>query len=278
MLAKVLRRGKGSALAVLSALALACCVLLTACGGSGGSLKKEVVVGSWVASSLSDPELGELTADDLNAFGLSIEMVLEEDGSGSMSFFGEPEKLSWEVSGADKIKIKFEDTAASEFKFEDGKLVGSDGDSKMVFERGQASSSGTSSSGSSKEESSKEARESIDYTIADDDYVSIKATSVVVDEWGDPGFDIVVTNKSDKELTLHPSYSSFSVNGKMIDPWGLAETVKPGTYAQAFMYFDSKELGGSTLDALKQVEGKLELVDSEYDTVSTYDFSYSYGS
>ena len=78
---------------------------LTGCGGGGATNDKdakEAFVGSWkLAGMVSDGE--EATADDiamLDAFGMSVGLNVNEDGTCALIMFGEPLDGTWEAKSA----------------------------------------------------------------------------------------------------------------------------------------------------------------------------------
>ena len=91
-------------------------------------------------------------------------------------------------------------------------------------------------------------------------------------DWaGDVGYNMTITNNSDRIINVYASYGSFSVAGKMMELYG-GETIKPGKYVDTFMYFSSSDLSGG-LEGLYDVEGVLSVTDDDtWDTIVEYDF------
>lgn len=89
----------------LVACAMTLCLALTGCGGGGATNDKdanETFIGSWkLAGMVSDGE--EATAEDiamLDAFGMSVGLNVNEDGTCALIMFGEPLDGTWEAKSA----------------------------------------------------------------------------------------------------------------------------------------------------------------------------------
>ena len=89
----------------LVACAMTLCLALTGCGGGGATNDKdakEAFIGSWkLAGMVSDGE--EATAEDiamLDAFGMSVGLDVNEDGTCALIMFGEPLDGTWEAKSA----------------------------------------------------------------------------------------------------------------------------------------------------------------------------------
>lgn len=203
-----------------SVLAFLTCVLalafaLTGCSG-GGKDPKANFVGSWELSG-GTSEGEELTEEYMEMFkewGVNIILVLNEDGTGSLDLFSEVDDLKWEAKDATTASITVgKDT--TDVKLEDGKLILEEGEDKLIFTKSNKDLSGTvkkDREAAEKEEEIDEAVEDDDtenieispaVTVADDDLCTITVTEKFKDEWGDIGFVVNITNKSDKDLTFY---------------------------------------------------------------------------
>ena len=78
-------------------------------------------------------------------------------------------------------------------------------------------------------------------TVADDDLCTITITEKFKDDWGDIGFVVNITNKSDKDLTFYAPSGKTNVNGTMKEPW-FSANLMPGTSATEEFTFSSGEL------------------------------------
>lgn len=263
------------ALVVLVAL-----VALVGCGASKGmgtvapsKDPKADFLGTWTAVSVSDKDLGDLTLEDMTGLGIYFRITLVEDGTGTMDLAGDVEDLKWSLKDDTTVLINDSETAASSLELKDGKLVGDEDGTKMVFEKGDLVKEDMPKGGGSTDD---KASEAVDYLIADDELATIRMTEVFVDFTGDPGFVVNFKNNSDKSLRIWSQSESFSINGEMREPIGLFELTKPGTYVDCKVFYDGAEVGHE-LASLKDISGKIELMDEDYDVLRTYDFSYSYG-
>lgn len=268
-----------------SALAFLTCVLalafaLTGCSGRGKDPKANFV-GSWELSG-GTSEGEELTEEYMEMFkewGISCILVLDEDGTGSLDLFSEVSDLKWEAKDATTASITV-DKETTDVKLEDGKLVLEDGEDKLIFSKSDKDLSGTvkkDREAAEKEEEIDEAVEDDDtenieispaVTVADDDLCTITVTEKFKDEWGDIGFVVNITNKSDKDLTFYAPSGKTNVNGTMKEPWFSAHLM-PGTNATEEFTFSSGEL--DSLDSLVNTTIGIDayLTDS-YEDVASY--------
>ena len=125
----------------LVACAMTLCLALTGCGGGGATNDKdakEAFIGSWkLAGMVSDGE--EATAEDiamLDAFGMSVGLNVNEDGTCALIMFGEPLDGTWEAKSATEAKFTIDGSPITA-TIADGKLQMTDGGYAMTFERGE---------------------------------------------------------------------------------------------------------------------------------------------
>lgn len=268
-----------------SVLAFLTCVLalafaLTGCSG-GGKDPKANFVGSWELSG-GTSEGEELTEEYMEMFkewGISCILVLDEDGTGSLDLFSEVSDLKWEAKDATTASITV-DKETTDVKLEDGKLVLEDGEDKLIFSKSDKDLSGTvkkDREAAEKEEEVEEAVEDGDVqsveispavTVADDDLCTITITEKFKDEWGDIGFVVNITNKSDKDLTFYAPSGKTNVNGTMKEPWFSAHLM-PGTNATEEFTFSN-----GTLDSLDDLVNTTTGIDAyltdSYEDVASY--------
>ena len=268
-----------------SVLAFLTCVLalafaLTGCSG-GGKDPKANFVGSWELSG-GTSEGEELTEEYMEMFkewGVNIILVLNEDGTGSLDLFSEVDDLKWEAKDATTASITVgKDT--TDVKLEDGKLILEEGEDKLIFTKSDKALSGTvkkDREAAEKEEEIDEAVEDDDtenieispaVTVADDDLCTITVTEKFKDEWGDIGFVVNITNKSDKDLTFYAPSGKTNVNGTMKEPWFSAHLM-PGTNATEEFTFSSGELDSLDDLANTTIGIDADLTDS-YEDVASY--------
>lgn len=268
-----------------SVLAFLTCVLalafaLTGCSG-GGKDPKANFVGSWELSggTLEGEELTDEYMDMFEEWGISCILVLDEDGTGSLDLFSEVSDLKWEAKDATTASITV-DKETTDVKLEDGKLVLEDGEDKLIFSKSDKDLSGTvkkDREAAEKEEEVEEAVEDGDVqsveispavTVADDDLCTITITEKFQDDWGDIGFVVNITNKSDKDLTFYAPTGKTNVNGTMKEAWFSAHLM-PGTNATEEFTFSKGTL--DSFDSLVNTTTGIDayLTDS-YEDVASY--------
>ncbi len=268
-----------------SVLAFLTCVLalafaLTGCSG-GGKDPKANFVGSWELSggTMEGEELTDEYMKMLEEWGISCILVLDEDGTGSLDLFSEVSDLKWEAKDATTASITV-DKETTDVKLEDGKLVLEDGEDKLIFSKSDKDLSGTvkkDREAAEKEEEVEEAVEDGDVqsveispavTVADDDLCTITITEKFQDDWGDIGFVVNITNKSDKDLTFYAPTGKTNVNGTMKEPWFSAHLM-PGTNATEEFTFSN-----GTLDSLDDLVNTTIGIDAyltdSYEDVASY--------
>ncbi len=266
---------KRIALVAALALSAALAFVLVGCGGGGGNNKANFV-GTWdLIGVTSDSGSEEMSASDLEtmkSMGLSATMTLSEDGKLSFDFLGEKLEGTWEAKSATEGTANMDGEIVT-IKLDGEKLMlEQDGDSLTFAKAGSAAASSTSSSSSSSASTSTgDETVKIDpVTIADDDICTFIVTGKSMRSMLGPAYKVKITNNSDKEVMVSYKYGTFSVADKMIDP-ALFETIQPGKYVEADMWFDSDDV--PTLDDLKDVEGVIQVTDtSSYDTIAEYSF------
>ena len=254
--------------AALVATMLACAFTLALAGCSGGATKadEETVKGFW---ALEDQSLG-FTA------GLSLEEGNVAELLIADSFF----EGNWAIEGSD-VKLTLEDSSATPVSAHlngDKLVLGSDQGSHLVFVRGNEDEFYEAYDAQTDELSSVDAaelglsdsveivEEKIDsiepVSIADDSTVKIEVTGKGTDFTADPGYRLSITNKT-KEPFFLAAEGNFKVNGKEIET-GLGDSIDAGATVETFLYFSKVDLGGR-VEALKDVEGKITIIDDATD-------------
>lgn len=267
-----------------SVLAFLTCVLALAfalTGCSGGKDPKANFVGSWQYSggTLDGEELTDEYMDMLKEWGLNCVLILDEDGTGVLDMFLEVADLKWEAKDATTVTITAEDES-HDLKLKDDKLVLEVEGDKLIFTKSDKDLSGTvkkDREAAEKEEEVDEAVEDDDVqsveispavTFADDDLCTITITEKFKDDWGDIGFVVNITNKSDKDLTFYAPSGKTNVNGTMKEPWFSAHLM-PGTNATEEFTFSN-----GTLDSLDDLVNTTIGIDAyltdSYEDVASY--------
>ena len=109
--------------------------------------------------------------------------------------------------------------------------------------------------------------------IADDDVCKIVVTGVSVDAKDGPGYNIDFTNKGKKTVDIGAVSGSFTVNGQECHSYMSYPNITAGTTKKVFLHFGKGELD-SSVDALTDVHGKLEVIDSNnWETLGEYEFN-----
>ena len=256
----------------LVACAMTLCLALTGCGGGGATNDKdakEAFIGSWkLAGMVSDGE--EATAEDiamLDAFGMSVGLNVNEDGTCALIMFGEPLDGTWEAKSATEAKFTIDGSPITA-TITDGKLQMTDDGYAMTFERGEVKAN--SNDGDSKAASTTDkSTVAVDKVLVDDENCTITVLNKKQDWLDDCGYTFKVENKTaDKTVLFMAEYGTFSVDGQMVD-FTLTETVKPGMFAETFGYFDSTKV--TDIDTMKNVAGTISLMDNDtYDAIASY--------
>ena len=255
----------------LVACAMTLCLALTGCGGGGTNDKdaKEAFIGSWkLAGMVSDGE--EATAEDiamLDAFGMSVGLNVNEDGTCALIMFGEPLDGTWEAKSATEATFTIDGSPITA-TITDGKLQMTDDGYAMTFERGEVKAN--SNDGDSKAASTTDKNTvAVDKVLVDDENCTITVLNKKQDWLDDCGYTFKVENKTaDKTVLFMAEYGTFSVDGQMVD-FTLTETVKPGMFVETFGYFDNTKV--TDIDAMKNVAGTISLMDNDtYDAIASY--------
>lgn len=255
----------------LVACAMTLCLALTGYGGGGATNDKdakEAFIGSWkLAGMVSDGE--EATAEDiamLDAFGMSVGLNVNEDGTCALVMFGEPLDGTWQAKSATEAKFTIDGSPITA-TIADGKLQMTDDGYAMTFERGEAKTDGNA--GDAKAATTDKSTVAVDKVLVDDENCTITVLNKKQDWLDDCGYTFKVENKTaDKTVLFMAEYGTFSVDGQMVD-FTLTETVKPGMFVETFGYFDNTKV--TNIDAMKNVAGTISLMDNDtYETIASY--------
>ncbi len=251
------------------------CFALASCKGEFNAEAKANFLGTWEAESIEseDPTIATSAEDfaAMKALGITITLALADDDTYTLDLAGDLITGTWNASSETSCTLELEG-APTEAMLEESKLklIQTDG-SSMTFVK--TSDDTASSSSTSAEESSNNEAESIpvNKVIADDEICTIEVIDASVDFAGDPGYNLKITNHTDKAIYVDSEYSSFSVDGKMSNLL-IMETVKAGSYLEVFAFFDGDEIGSDPA-ALVNVDGVIEVLDDDtWELIASYPF------
>ena len=286
----IMRKGRVIPAFFAAIAAVAVCLFASGCLGTGPS---EATKAQWKPKFVGTWDLQEAkgdssySAEDLQLvreMGYDFYLELKEDGTAALVIDDDKTSGTWEVKSENVATFSAEGDTV-EMKLADGKLTAEEGSKSLTFVKsntnkgssttgtttpaaGNANGSSTSRSGS---ENSTTKVDLTPVTIADDDLCKIVVTGKEEDFAGDPGYNLTITNKSDKVIFVTDATDSFSVNGKMATAY-LNVSIKGGMYADSFMYFTRDELGGG-LDSLTAVEGEVDVFgDDDFEELGHYPF------
>lgn len=267
-----------AAAALLVALALSGCA-------SGGNA--EAFLGTW------DLQSGESSQDDgaaeridvagLRDLGLDTYLNLDGDGTFVLVTIDEAKRGTWSASGNNAATAKVEGQNA-EMRISDDKLYLKQGATTLVFSKGDPKASDAAEK-VLKEESAPSLGEeaaglsetvvrgglwTLPLPLIDDEVCSLTITGDGVDKWGDPGYNLQISNKGSKAIDVWV-LDPFLVNGTSVTAY-LFETVQPYQTVTAFIQFDTAELGTTSVSALKNVEGTVLVDESDGESLGAYPF------
>lgn len=125
--------------AVFVTLACACtlCLALVGCGGGDS---KANFVGAWELETIEDADLGTVDATILKQMNMPINMTLNEDGSADFIMFGQSIDATWKVDSATQMTLTLAGEGDAIFTLAEGKLTSDDGETTMIFTRGDQAS------------------------------------------------------------------------------------------------------------------------------------------
>lgn len=125
--------------AVFMTLACACtlCLALVGCGGGDS---KANFVGAWELETIEDADLGTVDATILKQMNMPINMTLNEDGSADFIMFGQSIDATWKADSATQMTLTLAGEGDAIFTLAEGKLTSDDGETTMIFTRGDQAS------------------------------------------------------------------------------------------------------------------------------------------
>lgn len=276
---------KRFAFVVAALCAMALCLGLAGCGGGG---YEKNFAGTWKLSGMETS--GEASSSEdiamLESLGISMFIELDEDMTAELDMMGEVMTGTWSAQSASECRVTIDGSVMDGTLDGDSLTFAADGE-KMTFvradesERASAAASGTALSEALESETAtaeagdeSDASEAVtmDVVVADDDICKITVASKEADWAGDPGYNVVVENKTGKAISVTGEYGTFSVDGKMVEIWGSAD-VQPGMYAEEFFYFSSSDV--PSIDAMVNVKGQIQVTDANsWDELATYSVEF----
>ena len=139
-------------------------------------------------------------------------------------------------------------------------LVGCSSDENSNSEGGSATQE--QSQEETQEKEKEETQEAL--VLVDDETVKVTIVEKINDEIFGPTYKVEIENKTDKKMIVQTR--DVSVDGMMEDPL-FSEEITAGKKAQGDMTFMNIE----GLENLKNIEGKLVILDENYGEVTSYD-------
>lgn len=116
---------------------MASLLVFAGCGGSKDDASS--FVGTWNLSSMeqSGQTVGSDQMEQMNSMGLSCYIVLSEDKTAKLDMFGQVKEGTWAAKDASTCTITF-DNQPADATLADGKLTLEEDSTKLVFEKGEA--------------------------------------------------------------------------------------------------------------------------------------------
>lgn len=259
---------------VVTALVLS--LVLVGCGG-GGKDAKEVFAGNWKATSMTG--FDEDDWEFCESLGMSIVLTLEDDGTATISIFGESMDGTWEAKSTTECSITLDGDEGTATLKDDVLTLGVDEDTvtftKISDDEAEELLAANDELGDLDEEGDDESTDAIvdenfePMTVADDDICTLEVTGKQTDDWGDSGYLFTVKNKTDKTITFSTTYETSTVDGTMVEFYG-SKDVNAGAQAKnVFFYCEGDEV--PSLDDLKNVVLVVEIWDADtWDTLASY--------
>lgn len=231
--------------------------------------------GDWKLASVTSD--GETASEEdmamLEAFGMSVGLTLNEDGTLQFTMLGETSDGTWKAKSATEAEVTLEGSTVTAKLADDKLSMEADGEA-MVFVRGKADTSSMDlSSLATEDESSDETEIPMNETIIDDELITVTITSKFQDWTGACGYAFTAVNNSDKDFNLTYVSNSFSVDNKMGDPF-LFTALNVGTSADDQMEFSTDKV--ASVDELTNVKGTLLIYDKNtYEDIREYPIELS---
>lgn len=238
---------------------------------SAQSMTEDTLKGTWALDS------GANLGFDAYAYfgdeGTAELMVADSDLTGEWSVSGTEGTLtlySYDstmfLSGDDESEMPEPEKKTAKMTYSNNKLtVGSSDGSKLVFVKDDSEETkelfGAADTEGKEIELSEPVVNSMDpVTIVDDDRFAIKVLGTGTDEYGDAGYQLSITNKTDKNVDVENA-EDFTVGGKAAEYPFLSDYIEAGETVETFLTFSADDV--SSADELADVSGTIVLYDDD---------------
>ena len=281
-------------------------------GAANNASANDNFVGTWAVDSMTMGGESSGTEELELAKSLGIYLTLEEGGKANYEVFGSSVVGTWTPSEATKAKLNFSKQdagnvsleAESELSYADGKVTLTSGYDLLVLKKidpsekkstqleerlkeseQSAQTPGGSTMGNSASQpadpaaptavesgySSLLATQPIDFPIADDAVCTIKVVAKG-DCYGNPGYLVRVTNKTDHQIMVD-NEGEFTVEG---DVGGVifSMSVPAGQTSEDTLWFERLSTDDGGVGSLAGVVGKIVVTNADTgEKIATYDFN-----
>lgn len=284
-------KGKTRTNAVSLAILLLLITLMFLCPGCTGD--GEHFVGVWdlheVESENTDASLSPDEVEALHVLGMDTYLNLDADGSLTLVNFDKALRGNWNATGQRTAKATIDGQEAS-ILIEGDQLSLTQQDVTLKFNRGidkelVTIDERTQGKPQSHDQEPEEAGTtdktsglsdmvvrgtlfSEPLTFVDDDICTIVIDGTGVDKWGDPGYNLQITNNSSTNIDIWIK-DAFTVDGKQVRAY-LCETVSPQRSLTTFIQFDTDDLGSTSVASLQKIMGTILVDNIEGITIARY--------
>ncbi len=253
---------------IMAALACACALCLAFVGCSSPDYTKNFS-GDWKLVGIDSDGATDNDIALLEAFGVSVGLTLNEDGTASLSMFGESMDGTWKAKSATEAELTLDSDTITATLADEKLKMEADGNS-MTFERGKAEAADIDWSaldgdeGDGENDSATKAAKpdpvEINATALDNELVTLVVEDKRADEFWDDivEYSYLATNKTDKSISIS-SRGRYNVNGSEVQPDFFFIALDPGESRHGFIKFKTEDV--ATLDDLANVTGKAMVAD-----------------
>lgn len=265
--------------------------LLLFCSGCGANVQR--FEGIWDLRLVESPDeqsnMSERDVQEMRDLGFDAYLNLDEDGSLTLVNFNRALHGTWKANGTNAASATVDDQAAT-ISIKDDTLHLTQQDVTLIFQRvsdedeaakGDQTQSapqpeeGETDTGSGQTQSSGLSEMVVYGTLldepiilVDDDICKIVIDGTGVDKWGDPGYNIQITNKSPTAIDVWIK-DPFTVSQNEVRAY-LFETVAVNGSTTSFIQFDTDDLESTSVAALQDVRGFIFVDDDKNMTIASY--------
>ena len=265
------KKGKALIVALIAVVVIA--VIVVACVlSSAANDPKSSFAGTWDLCEITSQDGESDTTQDsiqtLKDNGQESFLNLNEDGTAqSVLFSSSQTDGTWEASSTTEATLTLGETQTYTLSIADDKLSYEYGDRTWTYTRGEAKQA-SDYVAQKQDVVNDDSFKAV--TVADDENVKIVAKKRYSDTYGDPGYEITVTNKGKHDITFVPA-DQFTVSGQQAAFAGSMQ-VKAGKKSTTFFYFNKEDVDG--LDAMTGVSGTFLVQDMKNGKqIGEYEFS-----